>query len=120
MTQFLFVTQSIEMVLPCISQKVAQCSGAAAIDYAAHFDAANLMRQYVHTQCFVFLQFVVDNRKAQKNLLICFEKLVETYIEQLLPKAAHILKMFYDTDILEEEAILEWADKVCMFAWHTV
>ena len=54
----------------------------------------------------------MDNRKAQRYLLIGFEKLVETYREQLLPKAAHILKMFYDSDILEEEAILEWADKV--------
>ena len=59
-----------------------------------------------------FAQFVVDNRKAQKFLLIGFEKLVETYREQLLPKAALILKSFYDNDILEEEAILEWADKV--------
>ena len=56
----------------------------------------------------------MENRKAQKYLLIGFEKLVETYQEQLLPKAAHILKMFYDSDILEEEAILEWADKVCI------
>lgn len=54
----------------------------------------------------------MDNRKAQKYLLIGFEKLVETYTEQLLPKAAHILKTFYDSDILEEEVILEWADKV--------
>lgn len=54
----------------------------------------------------------MDNLKAQKYLLIGFEKLVETYSDQLLPKAAHILKSFYDNDILEEEAILEWADKV--------
>lgn len=60
----------------------------------------------------------MDNRKAQKYLLIGFEKLVETYCEQLLPKAAHVLKMFYDSDILEEEAILEWADKVCLFLYH--
>lgn len=54
----------------------------------------------------------MDNRKAQKYLLIGFEKLVETY-NQLLPKAAHILKTLYDNDVLEEESILEWADKVC-------
>lgn len=54
----------------------------------------------------------MKNRKAQKYLLIGFEKLVETYQEQLLPKAAHILKSLYDNDILEEESILEWADKV--------
>ncbi len=54
----------------------------------------------------------MDNRKAQKILLIGFEKLVEKYQKQLLPKSAIILKMFYDTDILEEDAILEWASKV--------
>lgn len=54
----------------------------------------------------------MENRKAQKYLLIGFEKLVETYEKQLLPKAAIILKTFYDNDILEEETILEWADKV--------
>ena len=58
------------------------------------------------------IQFTVSNRKAQRYLLISFEKLVETYQDQLLPKAALILKSFYDNDILEEEAILEWADKV--------
>ena len=37
---------------------------------------------------------------------------METFREHLLPKAAIILKTFYDVDILEEESILEWADKV--------
>ena len=54
----------------------------------------------------------MDNRKAQKYLLIGFEKLVETFSSQLLLKTPHILKAFYDNDILEEETILEWADKV--------
>ena len=31
---------------------------------------------------------------------------------ELLPRVPHILKAFYDNDILEEEAILEWADRV--------
>lgn len=59
----------------------------------------------------IMLHFTVSNRKAQRYLLIGFEKLVETYQDQLLPKAALIIKSFYDNDILEEEAILEWADK---------
>lgn len=58
-------------------------------------------------------QFVVDNKKSQKYLLIGFEKLVGEVHPQLLAKVPHILKAFYDEDILEEEAILEWADKVC-------
>ena len=32
--------------------------------------------------------------------------------ETLLPKTAHILKVCYDLDILEEETILEWGQKV--------
>ena len=33
---------------------------------------------------------------------------------ELLPLAGHILKAFYDADILDEEAILEWGAKVCV------
>ena len=55
---------------------------------------------------------MVENRKAQKILLIGFEKLIEKYQKKLLPKAAVALKTFYDEDILEEEVILEWASKV--------
>ena len=34
--------------------------------------------------------------------------------EQLMSKVPHILKAFYDEDIVEEEAVLEWAEKVCV------
>jgi len=37
---------------------------------------------------------------------------VKLYHDVLLPKVPHILKAFYDTDILEEEIILEWSNKV--------
>lgn len=63
----------------------------------------------VHYTC---TQFVVDNRKGQKYLLISFEKLMGEVYTSLLPKTALILKVLYDMDLLEEEAILEWADKV--------
>ena len=57
-------------------------------------------------------QFVLDNRKGQKYLLGAFEILVGEVHPELLPRVPHILKAFYDNDILEEEAILEWADRV--------
>ena len=60
----------------------------------------------------VLLQFVLDNRKGQKYLLISVEHLIGEVFPSLLPKVAIILKAFYDNDILEEESILEWADKV--------
>jgi translation initiation factor 5 len=59
----------------------------------------------------LFLVFIVENRKAQKYLLGVFEMLVGEK-EQLKAKVPHILKAFYDHDIVEEEALLEWADKV--------
>jgi len=40
------------------------------------------------------------------------EKTIETHKDVLLPKVAHILKAFYDEDIIDEEVILEWAKKV--------
>ncbi len=62
-------------------------------------------------------QFVLENRKAQKYLLGVFEMIVGEIHPELIPRAAHILKAFYDNDILEEETILEWADKVGT-NWH--
>lgn len=32
--------------------------------------------------------------------------------KELLPKVPLILKAFYDNDLLEEEALRDWADKV--------
>lgn len=61
----------------------------------------------------LLLRFCNENPKAQKSLLSGFEKLVgNVYKEQLLGKTMLILKAFYDEDILDEEAILEWAKKV--------
>lgn len=59
----------------------------------------------------LFLRFTNGNVKAQRYLLGGFEQLVKLYHEVLLPKVPHILKAFYDTDIIEEEVLLEWAGK---------
>lgn len=61
----------------------------------------------------VFLRFVHGNHKAQKYLLGAFELLVgQAFPSDLMPKAARILKEFYDKDLLEEEVILQWSEKV--------
>merc|ERR1711881_558615 len=53
-----------------------------------------------------------ENIKAQKYLMGGIEKTIETHKDVLLPKVAHILKSFYDEDIIDEEVILEWGKKV--------
>ncbi len=34
--------------------------------------------------------------------------------DTLLPKVPHILKALYDADILEEEVLIEWGNKVTL------
>lgn len=60
----------------------------------------------------LFLRFLANNQKAQKSFMGAFELVVSSYMTELLPKVAHILKMFYDCDYVEEEVILEWDSKV--------
>ncbi|KTG41902.1 hypothetical protein cypCar_00017905 [Cyprinus carpio] len=59
-----------------------------------------------------FLRFCHNNKKAQKYLLGGFECLVKLYQTQLLPRVPIILKDLYDADLLEEDVILAWAEKV--------
>ncbi|KAL1263296.1 hypothetical protein QQF64_006035 [Cirrhinus molitorella] len=59
-----------------------------------------------------FLRFCHNDKKAQKYLLGGFECLVKLHQSQLLPRVAIILKDLYDADLLEEDVILTWAEKV--------
>lgn len=71
----------------------------------------NIMEE-IKTNKMLFLRFCHDNKKAQKYLLGGFEKLVgDVYHEKLFPSAMRIMKQFYDEDILEEEALIEWSAK---------
>lgn len=65
-----------------------------------------------------FLQFCLNDKKAQKYLLGGFECLVKLFQSQLLPRVAVILKDFYDADLLEEDVILAWAEKVCISQFY--
>lgn len=70
------------------------------------------MLEEIKTYRMLLLRFCHKNLEAQKYLLGGFEKLVgDVYKDQLFPKVLHLLKQFYDSDILVEEAILKWADK---------
>ncbi|XP_046421077.1 eukaryotic translation initiation factor 5 [Neodiprion pinetum] len=60
----------------------------------------------------LLLRFTHDDAKAQKYLLGGIEQVIALHKDSLMPKVPGILKLFYDSDILEEKALLEWASKV--------
>lgn len=60
----------------------------------------------------LLLRFTHDNQKAQRYLMGGLEQIISLHVDKLLDKVAGILKLFYDTDILEEKTILEWSEKV--------
>uniref|UniRef100_A0A3Q3KHM8 Eukaryotic translation initiation factor 5 n=1 Tax=Mastacembelus armatus TaxID=205130 RepID=A0A3Q3KHM8_9TELE len=59
-----------------------------------------------------FLRFCHNNKKAQKYLMGGFECVVKLHQVQLLPRVPIILKDLYDADLLEEDVIVAWAEKV--------
>ncbi|XP_076321931.1 eukaryotic translation initiation factor 5 isoform X3 [Tachypleus tridentatus] len=59
-----------------------------------------------------FVKFTHENHKAQKYLLGGLEQVVKLHKDSLMNKIPHILKTFYDTDILEEEVLIDWDKKV--------
>lgn len=51
-------------------------------------------------------------KSAQQVLLVCIEGLCGERCEAaLLKRTPHVLKAFYDADLLDEEAIVRWAEK---------
>lgn len=51
------------------------------------------------------------SEKEQKGILGGLERLVSVTQPDLLPKTSQIIKLFYDSDILEEEVITAWYEK---------
>uniref|UniRef100_T1IQQ0 Eukaryotic translation initiation factor 5 n=1 Tax=Strigamia maritima TaxID=126957 RepID=T1IQQ0_STRMM len=70
------------------------------------------MKDQIKQYRILLLRFTHGNHKAQKYLLGGFELLVKMHSDSLMAKVPHILKTFYDSDILEEEIILDWARKI--------
>ena len=75
------------------------------------FDKTKILSQ-IKSNKRLLIRFCHENQKAQKYLMGGIEKTIETFKDVLLAKTAHILKAFYDEDILDEEVILEWGKKV--------
>lgn len=68
--------------------------------------------QEVKTHRLLFLRFTHGNHKAQKYLLGGLEQVINLHKDTLISKVPHILKVFYDADILEEEVLIDWSQKV--------
>lgn len=60
----------------------------------------------------LFLRFNHNDTKAQKSLIGGVEQIIAIHKDTLLPKVPALLKLLYDTDILEEKVLLEWGAKV--------
>lgn len=60
----------------------------------------------------LLLRFTHNCLKAQRYLIAGLEQIISLHSAKLLDKVAAIFKLFYDHDILEEKALLEWASKV--------
>lgn len=60
----------------------------------------------------LLLLFTHDDVKAQKYFIGGLEQIISLHADKLMDKVPGILKLFYDSDILEEKAILEWSQKV--------
>ncbi|XP_062715369.1 eukaryotic translation initiation factor 5 [Aedes albopictus] len=60
----------------------------------------------------MLLRFTHEDSKAQKYLIGGLEQIIALHADKLMDKVPGVFKLFYDTDILEEKAILEWSQKV--------
>ncbi len=64
----------------------------------------------------LFSLFTTNNMRAQRYLIGGIEQLVGiVYRDVLLKRIPHILKTFYDMDILTEECIVNWNSKISKF-----
>ncbi|KAL1509333.1 hypothetical protein ABEB36_004089 [Hypothenemus hampei] len=60
----------------------------------------------------LLLRFTLNDKKAQRYLIGGLEQVVVLHKDVLMNRVPAILKLLYDLDILQEDVILEWADKV--------
>ncbi|RWS28847.1 eukaryotic translation initiation factor 5-like protein [Leptotrombidium deliense] len=74
------------------------------------FDEKIIQQIKIHR--LLFLRFTADNPKAQKYVLRGFEQIVKLHRTVLMARVSHILKAFYDTDIIDEKVIIDWGTKV--------
>lgn len=70
------------------------------------------LTQDVRKHRVLLLRFTHNNPKAQRYLIGGIEQVIALHKDKLVPKVAGVLKLFYDSDVLEEKVILDWSQKV--------
>uniref|UniRef100_A0A182YEB8 Eukaryotic translation initiation factor 5 n=1 Tax=Anopheles stephensi TaxID=30069 RepID=A0A182YEB8_ANOST len=60
----------------------------------------------------LLLRFTHEDKKAQKYFIGGLELTIAMHAEKLMDKVPGILKLFYDSDVLDEKVILDWSQKV--------
>lgn len=60
----------------------------------------------------VFLRFTLNDKKAQRYLIGGLEQVIAMHKDTLMNKVPGLLKVLYDLDILNEQVIIDWSDKV--------
>merc|ERR1719189_769248 len=76
------------------------------------FDDKMIKEKQIEKYKNLILRFTHENQKAQKYLLGGIEKTIEVHEAALMNKVPHILKFFYEEDVIDEEVFFEWAKKV--------
>ena len=79
------------------------------------FDDKMIKEKQIEKYKNLILRFTHENQKAQKYLLGGIEKTIEVHEAALMNKVPHILKFFYEEDVIDEEVFFEWAKKVQKF-----
>lgn len=60
----------------------------------------------------LLLRFTHNDVKAQKYFIGGLEQIISLHADKLMDKVPGIFKVLYDSDILDEKAVLEWSQKV--------
>ncbi|XP_050307954.1 eukaryotic translation initiation factor 5 [Anthonomus grandis grandis] len=60
----------------------------------------------------LLLRFTLNDKKAQRYLIGGLEQVVALHKSVLMPRVPVLLKLLYDLDVLQEQSILDWSEKV--------
>lgn len=73
--------------------------------------SANIIQE-VRKHRNLLLRFTHNDVKAQKYFIGGLEQIISLHADKLMDKVPGIFKVLYDSDILDEKAVLEWSQKV--------